>query len=217
MNKAILLLISIVSGAVFAQQPSGVPFVNGFADTKTHHSHQVTWSDIDQQSGKMQLTAGPNFVGSSLAYFRRGNGQLLYGFNMDILSVGTGNDLLSEYYNAGFPGLSETNLLLPFWLSLKVRLTNRPASKVAPYVIAGLGPALSLRMNNSVGFFDALTSINADLGGGAYMGLGVDYMWADSWAISADVRYIAIDFDTPLRFSEEYDGVSLAIGFMRAF
>ena len=190
---------------------------NGFAKTKVHQPSQMSWQDFDQQNGKVQFVAGAGYFGSTISYFRKGTGRLMYGFNMDILPISTGVNAANDYFGAGLPGISQTSLLMPFWFSMKMRLTNRPASSISPYVIAGLGPAIGLRMENQQSFWDSISSINADLGGGGFAGIGVDYLWADEWAISADVRYMALDFDSPLRFSEDYSGLTFALGFVRAF
>ena len=59
--------------------------------------------------------------------------------------------------------------------------------------------------------------MNTYIGGGAFVGLGVDYLWAEEWAISADVRYNVIRFDAPVGSTSNFDGVSFFFGFIHAF
>lgn len=172
------------------------------------------WQQFDQHSGMMQFHAGADFFGSSLAYFARGSGRVLYGLNLNIMSIATTSDRLTNFYHSP---VQSSALMFPLWFTLKLRLYDSPGSKISPYVITGVGPTVALRFNNGSGFFSALSEFNTQWGGGGFVGAGFDYLWAGEWAISADIRYNAIRFDNPAGLNSDYSGLSFAVGFIRAF
>lgn len=209
-----VFLAVILASSVFAQDLSPAvhpqPVSGGFP---LDHSPS-NWRQFDEHSGMMQFHAGSDFLGSSLAYFTRGEGKLLYGINLDVMSVAARDDQLTSFYRSP---VQSSALLFPVWFSLKFRLSDRSGSNFSPYMITGVGPTLALRFHNGSNFISSLTEFNTEWGGGGYFGAGFDYLWGGEWAISADVRYNVIRFDNPVGLDRDYSGFSFAVGFIRAF
>ncbi len=209
-----LLAILVWSGILFAEnQPEIKSSQDGFSESKIHQKDALSWNDFDRHSGKVQLNAGANFFGSTIAYMHKGSSRLLYGFNLDVLASNSSaptNNLFANQF-------SQSSFLIPLQFSMKFRLIENPYSKLSPYVITGAGPTLGFQFTNGASIFNSFSNLQANLGAAGYLGGGVDLLWMNDWAISADIRYNVMYFDTPLSLSNEYTGFSFGIGFMRAF
>lgn len=168
----------------------------------------------ENNNGIMQMMISPEFMGPTFSYFTRSDNRLQYGFNAGLIPVATDNELVRDYYRAN----NQSRLLLvPFWFSLKIRLRTQQDEQIIPYLITGLGPTLGLDLGTSNGFINTINYMRGELGGGGYLGLGFDYLWAEEWAISADARYNVFVFDQPIGEDKEFEGFSFFIGFTRAF
>jgi len=186
---------------------------------------QIPTSDIEYHSaannyfyennnGMMQMMMSPDFMGPTFSYFNRSDNRIQYGFNAGIIPVATDNEIIRDYYRAN---AQSRLLLVPFWLSIKIRLRTQQDDRLIPYVITGMGPTLGLDLGTNNGFINTINYMRGELGGGGYLGLGFDYLWAEEWAISADARYNVFVFDQPIGEDKEFEGVSFFIGFTRAF
>ena len=214
MKRLLSIFLLLAAGSMLlAQEPVRQSNPQWFPD-RTHDPNQLRWDDFYEQNGTGRINMGAGYVGSSVAYFQKGSGRLLYGLNIDLLAVETVRELLPNRF---VPVYRETALIVPLWLTLKIRLLQQPHSTLSPYLISGIGPTWGLRIHNDGDFFDALGSIQGQIGAGGFVGAGIDYLWAEDWALSMDVRYNVIRFDNPLGLEESYDGFSFSIGFMRAF
>ena len=211
------ILIMLISGFVSSLFAQSQPIPNPLPVPATLklHDNTVSWNDFYNHNGMMHLHAGTEYVGTSLAYFTRGNARVMYGLNIDLLPVSTSPNYVNYYYNNSIP--TQSSLLIPIWLSFKVRLTTNNNHRIAPYVIAGVGPTLGLQFRGNTDVFDSVTRITSEIGGGGFAGIGFDYRWAEDWAISSDIRYNVIRLDNPIGSSDNYDGVSFYLGFVRAF
>jgi len=207
-------LMFCLSGMAFGQDQSPAVHPQPASITYVPYQPAANWQEFDQHSGMMQLHAGSEFFGSSLAYFTRGSERALYGLNLNIMSIAATNDQLTGSYRSP---VQSSALLFPLWFTFKFRLYNNSNSKVSPYIVTGAGPAVALRFNNGSDFFSALSEFSTEWGGGGFIGAGFDYLWAGEWAISADVRYNVIRFDNPAGLNSDYSGFSFAVGFIRAF
>lgn len=210
-------LMLLFSASFFAQgeHPFRKPMTGPTLSQQNAQFYPGSRSDqFYHRNGIMRLQVGDEFIGSSVAFFTRGSNRFQYGMNMNMFTVSTGQRLLDDYYRTT---VSESALLIPFWLSLKIRLHSGDSGNLYPYIITGLGPALGLKFNNASGVLNSLTHIETEFGGGAFVGIGMDYIWSEDWAFSADVRYNYVRFNNPLGLSDEYKGVSFAVGFIRAF
>lgn len=168
----------------------------------------------ENNNGMMQMMMSPDFMGPTFSYFNNSDNRLQYGFNAGIIPVATANELVRDYYRAN----NQSRLLLiPFWLSLKIRLRTQQNDRLIPYVITGLGPTLGLDFGANNGFINTISYMRGQIGGGGYLGLGFDYLWAEDWAISTDARYNVFVFDQPIGEDKKFDGFSFFIGFTRAF
>lgn len=215
MKFCLLLLLGMLTSLAFAQESQRQTLPNLFpTEPRDIEDTRVTWDDFYQQNGMAQFNVGNEFAGSSIAYYRGGSGHLIYGFNVDILSVGTTPPPIQNFHA---PTINQTGMLIPFWFTLKMRLSQNPNNTLSPYLITGAGPTLGMRIKDNSSFVNALSSIDSELGAGGFVGAGVDYLWAGSWAISMDVRYNVIRFANATGLSDAYDGVSFSIGFIRAF
>jgi opacity protein-like surface antigen len=210
----IVFLIVILAGFAFAQDKSPAIHPQPVSAGFSLYNPASNWRQFDEHSGMMQFHAGSNFFGSSLAYFTRGDGKLLYGINLNVMSIPTADDYLTGFYRSP---VQTSALLFPLWFTLKLRLSDRSSSKFSPYIITGVGPTLALRFHNGSKFINALSEFNTEWGGGGYLGAGFDYLWGGEWAISADIRYNIIRFDNPVGLNRDYSGFSFAVGFLRAF
>jgi hypothetical protein len=164
-------------------------------------------------NGAMHLLISNEYVGTSFSYFPRTENRLQYGLNVGIIPMSKSNSS-SDYY------LREDNnklLLIPFLLSIKIHLRTGYDDRLIPYVIGGFGPILGLDFGSYNRFFDSMTHFNGALGGGGYAGLGLDYLWAEDWAFSMEVRYNLFAFDHPIGNNREFSGFSFFVGFARAF
>ncbi len=213
---ATVLAIVILTGAVFSQDhPVQESSQRGFSESKVHKSYAPSWNDFDESSGKMLFNAGSDFVGTTIAYMRKGNSRMLYGFNVDILSISS--PVANSSNNLFVSPLTQSSLVVPLLFTMKFRFINNPYSKLSPYAITGVGPTLGFRLNPSTNFFNSLSNIQTQLGAGGYIGTGVDLLWMEDWAFSADIRYNVMYFNNSIGFNNQYNGVSFGIGFMRAF
>ncbi len=212
-----LALILLISSALFAQGEHPLQRLTHPQSPSTPvpaFYHGSKYDRFYTRTGIMHLQAGEDFIGSSVAYFRKGNNRFLYGMNLSFLTVDTGQRLLNGYSSGT---IGETGYLIPFWLSLKIRLKTGDTGNITPFILTGLGPTLGLKLHQASGFINSLSHLEAELGGGAFLGAGVDYIWNEEWAFSADIRYNYVRFNNPLGLSDEYRGLSFAIGFVRAF
>jgi len=215
--KRFFLIVSILalSTGLFAQGATDGVDDNWFGHDQVEQAG-TSWEDFQDRSGRALFTAGPGYVGSSLAYFMNGGGRLQYGLNLDLVTVFDGAQ--QRLTQAGYTvSQSEQAFLVPLWLSMKVKVTDNPFAKFAPYVITGAGPTLGLKFNDASTFSNIISNVEGELGGGAFLGAGVDFMWMERWAISTDVRYNFVKFNDTLGLSDEYRGVSFSFGFIRAF
>lgn len=205
----------LVSAGLFAQ--TGTEKNDNWFGHQSVEQVGTSWEDFQDRSGRAYFSAGPGYVGSSLAYFLNGgSNRLQYGLNVDLVTVFEGAQ--QRLTQAGYTvGQQESAFLVPFWLSMKFRITDNPFSKVAPYLITGAGPTLGLKFNDASSFSNIVNNVEGELGGGAYFGAGLDFLWMERWAISTDVRYNFIKFNDVLGLSDEYRGVSFSFGFIRAF
>lgn len=186
------------------------------ANVKSHQAYAQSWNDFDQGSGKMLFNAGQDFFGTTIAYMRQGNARVMYGFNVDIMSVSSpvvngGNSLFSA------TPFTQSSLVVPLLFTMKFRFLDNPYSKFSPYAITGVGPTMGFRFNSGTSFFNSLSNIQTQLGAGGYLGAGVDMLWMEGWAFSADIRYNVMYFNNSIGFDNQYNGLSFGIGFMRAF
>ena len=165
-------------------------------------------------NGAVHLLMSNEYVGSSLSYFPKTNTRLQYGMNVGIIPMVKNNNTPSDYY---LRGNEDRLLLIPFMLSLKIRLKTSYDDKLIPYIIGGLGPTLGLDLGPYNRFFDSIAHLNGELGGGGYVGFGIDYLWAEDWAFSTDIRYNLYMFDHPVGDEREFSGFSFFVGFARAF
>lgn len=168
----------------------------------------------ENDNGITQMLFSNDYIGSSFSYFRRSPNRLQLGLNAGIISIPVETDRVAEYQRAS-EGYSV--FMIPFWLSLKVRLTANQDDQLIPYLSGGIGPTLGLDFGQHRGFAASMRNVIGQLGGGGYFGAGFDYLWAEEWAISTEVRYNIFVFEHPLGGDERYDGFSFFIGFGRAF
>lgn len=168
----------------------------------------------NNNNGSMQFMVADEYFGTSFSYFKRTTNRFQYGLNGGIIPMISNYHATQQLYKD-----NEQNrlLLLPFWLSLKIRLRTNLEDKMIPYLIGGFGPTLGLNLGSNNGFIDTISYLRGQIGGGGYAGVGVDYLWAEDWAISMDVRYNVFAFDHPLGEDKEFSGFSFYIGFVRAF
>ncbi|GEM_PF-3126105 len=212
-----LVLMFIIGSSLFAQGEHPLQRLThpqSPAITNPAFYHISQYDRFYSRTGVMHLQAGEDFLGSSLAYFRKGSNRLLYGMNLSVLTVNTGQRLLDGYASGT---IGTTGYIIPFWLSLKIRINPRSPGNITPYIITGLGPTLGLNLHEASGFINSLSHLEAELGGGAFLGAGVDYIWNEDWAFSVDIRYNYVRFNNPLGLSDEYRGLSFSLGFVRAF
>lgn len=207
------VLLLALSAVLSAQGLSPLPGTVTPAPVKVH-SLDRSWADFDHRQGRMSLTAGSEYVGASMALMMRNAGRLQYGLNLDMLPVEVSPNYANRYYDSY---RSHSTLLVPVWFTVKMRLREDFSLPVSPYVIGGVGPTLALRFEGETGIVNTISQVEGTFGGGAFAGIGVDYLWAEEWAFSVDVRYNVIRLDTVLGRSDEYDGVSFFFGFIRAF
>lgn len=212
-NKVTIIFIILICGFLSAQQPISSP--TPIPATVRLHETVSGWNDFYQHNGMMHLHAGSEYVGSSIAYFTRGSSRLMLGLNIDLLPISTTPNYVRHYYDSSIP--TRSSVLVPVWFSMKLRLTTNNNHRIAPYLIAGAGPTLGLQFNGSSDVFDSITQVNSEIGGGGFAGAGFDYRWADDWAISSDIRYNVIRLSNPIGNSDNYDGLSFYVGFVRAF
>jgi len=165
-------------------------------------------------NGTVHLLVSNEYVGSSFSYFPRTTNRLQYGLNVGIIPILKNKNNTSNYY---LRGDEERLLLVPFWLSVKIRLRTNYDDRLIPYLIGGFGPTLGLDFGPYSGFFDSITHLRGELGGGGYVGFGIDYLWTEDWAFSMDARYNLFVFDHPVGKDKEFSGFSFFIGFARAF
>lgn len=168
----------------------------------------------ENNNGSMQFMVADEYFGTSLSYFKKTANRFQYGLNAGIIPM------VSNYHaTQQFSKDNEQSrlLLFPFWLSLKIRLRTNLEDKLIPYLIGGLGPTLGLDLGSNNGFIDTISYLRGQIGGGGFAGVGFDYLWAEDWAISMDVRYNIFAFNHPLGEDKEFSGFSFYIGFVRAF
>lgn len=183
------------------------------------NKQSLRYSSLDNyfynnNNGSMQLMMSNEYVGSSFSYLRKTTNRFQYGLNSGIIPMVSNYHATQQYYK----GNEQNRLLLfPFWLSLKIRLRTNLEDILIPYFIGGLGPTLGLDLGSNNGFIDTISYLRGEIGGGAFIGMGADYLWAEDWAISLDVRYNIFVFDHPLGEDKEFSGFSFYIGFIRAF
>ncbi len=214
-NLQVIIFLVMLTALMWAQPHSPRARMEPSTVMYKIHEPATSWDKFYRHNGMMHLNFGSRYMGSSMAYLTRGgNSQFLYGMNLDIISVATTNELTTQYLNSS---ISETALLIPFWFTLKVRLTNNPSNKITPYAITGIGPILGLRFDHGHSFINSLTHLRSGFGGGGFIGIGADYLWSAKWAFSADIRYNVIRLDEPLGINDNYDGLSFFVGFVRAF
>lgn len=167
----------------------------------------------EHNNGTMHLIMSGEYVGSSFSYLSRTENRMQYGLNAGLIPIAQNSNTASDYYVRG----DENRLLLvPLWFSVKIRLKTTD-DKLVPYLIGGLGPTLGLDFGPYNGFFNSLNHLNGELGGGGYAGIGIDYLWAEDWAFSMDVRYNMFLFDQPVGRDKQFSGFSFFIGVARAF
>lgn len=170
--------------------------------------------DFYGQTAMMNVHASPAFYGTSIAYLTSGDSRFMYGLDINILQVDNGvNQFNGSYYR--LPG--QSTLLIPAWFTFKYRLGSHVNDTILPYIIGGAGPAFGLQLGSSRDFLTSVGQAQGFWGGGAFLGTGVDYLWDDSWAISADVRYHLMEYDAPVATADSYRGLSLYLGVIRAF
>lgn len=208
-----LVLISLSFVAAYSQ-PNPISTFTPKTIENPNLLEEYSFSSVDfygHHNGTMHLLVSNDYVGSSFSYFPSTTNRLQYGLNAGIIPiVQNGN---STYLR----GEENRSLLIPLWFSVKIRLRTGYDDKLIPYFIGGLGPTLGLNFGPYGGFFNSINHLNGELGGGGYMGLGVDYLWAEDWAFSMDVRYNLFVFDQPVGKDKEFSGFSFFIGFARAF
>lgn len=213
-NNIIFLLVTFSLSSIIAQSKSDLtirpqnPALRGM-----QYSH-LTNDFYENNTGSMQLMVANEYVGSSISYFGETDNRFQFGLNAGIVPIVKNDVYSSEYYSQDE---QYRLLLIPFWLTLKVRLRNNYNDKLIPYFIGGLGPTLGLDFGTNSGFMDSITYLRGQIGGGGYLGAGFDYLWAEEWAISMDVRYNIFAFDHPLGEDKEFSGFSIFVGFLRAF
>lgn len=213
--KTILILLGLilVSHSILnAQENPFIEFKPQKPDNERFGYSYLNNNFYDHNNGSMQLMLSNEYVGSSFSFFKKTTNQFQYGLNSGIIPIF--ND-----YSENQPNYSNQSrlLLIPVWLSLKIRLKTNLKDNLIPYFIGGLGPALGLDLGSNMGFIDTISYLRGELGGGAFIGAGVDYIWTEDWAISLDVRYNMFSFDHPLGGDKEFSGFSVFIGFIRAF
>ncbi len=163
--------------------------------------------------GKIQYAN--NYEGISTSLFRSGNNRMVWGFSAQLNRIITSNQNTRELYRNLQP--NSQALFLPFLLNLKFHLVDQAEiGSVVPYLIAGFGPTMGLYFPQGNNFFNTLGTISAEIGGGGFIGAGIDYLWQEEWALSFDVRYNFFRFLHPLGENQEYKGASFFIGFSRA-
>lgn len=214
-TKLILIVLVILSFSIVNAQNN--PFVE-LRPLKTS-SQRLRYLLPDNyfynnNNGTMQLMMSNDYVGSSFSYFRKTANRFQYGLNVGIIPMASNYQTAQQYYEE-----NEQNklLLFPFWLSLKIRVRTNLEDKLIPYFIGGLGPTLGLDLGSNNGFIDTISYLRGEIGGGAFIGAGADYLWTDEWAISMDVRYNVFVFDHPLGDDKKFSGFSIYLGFIRAF
>lgn len=215
-SQITLVLTTLYFLAVYSQ-PNPIPAFTPEKIQNQNNIKEYSFSSKDfygNNNGTVHLLMSNKYVGSSLAYFPKTANRLQYGLNAGIIPIVTNKNATSNYY------LREDEdrlLLIPFWLSVKIRLRTSYDYKLIPYVIGGIGPTLGLDFGPYSGFLDSMTHLSGQLGGGGYVGFGIDYLWAEDWAFSVDVRYNLFLFDHPVGEGKEFSGFSFFVGFARAF
>ncbi len=211
----IAALIMMFSFGLMAQYPLPTTDVQGNSALQGTYDISNRVSDFYNQNGMMRVQAGNSYMGTSLAYMMTGSGKFMYGLNVDMVWSNSGVNRLDN--GVFYQTFDQTALLVPAWLSFKYRFGSVYNQEITPYAIGGAGPTFGFAFDRGDDFFNSLSNANAYIGGGAFVGLGVDYLWAEEWAISADVRYNVIRFDAPVGSNSNFDGVSFFFGFIHAF
>lgn len=214
-SQIILLLIMLASLIVRSQpNPLSASRSEKITNRGTFAEHSISAREFyTNNNGAMHLLMSNEYVGTSFSYFPKTHNRLHYGLTVGIIPMYR-NNVSSDYY------LRENDnklLLVPFLLSMKIYLRTDYDDRLIPYIIGGLGPILGLDFGPYNRFFDSMTHLNGALGGGGYVGLGFDYLWAEDWAFSMDVRYNLYVFDQPVGDDRKFSGFSFFLGFARAF
>ena len=162
-----------------------------------------------------RVLVGSNYSGFSGSIIRMQRERIAFGFALQFNNIYNSNQPFRELYKELHP--QDQYFFIPFLLNIKLHL-NHDASlgDVVPYLIVGFGPALGLYLPYGNNFFNTLSRISGQIGGGGFGGIGVDYLWQEAWAISFDIRYNFYRFFQPLGLDQEYKGVSFFIGFSRS-
>lgn len=207
-----LLIISFV--IAFAQPNPGFTIHPQIPTTDIEYHSFAKNYFYENNNGMMQMMMSPDFMGPTFSYFTSSDNRFQYGFNAGIIPILSDNEIVRNYYSAAD---QSRVLVVPFLLSLKIRLRTQQDASIVPYVITGFGPTLGLDIGANNGFVNTISYMRGELGGGGYLGLGFDYLWAEEWAISADARYNVFVFNQPIGEDKKFEGFSFFIGFTRAF
>ncbi len=207
------LLLGVLWTCARAQQLPVQPHPALPATPATARPNQFTRLDrFYQKNGTMQMTVHPDFATALFSYFHEPASQRAFGIISGIAPI---NQTIES--GNGLTAVQTRALLFPVWLSVKIRLTNNPTANFVPYLIGGLGPSFALDFGPNRQVNLNLADSNFLAGGSAFAGAGVDYLWAQGWAVSADLRYIVLRYPTAVAGRTNLDGLSFSIGIVHGF
>jgi len=178
----------------------------------THFSH---YKNFYRKNLNAKLLFSPDYEGISTTWARLRTDRTSLGISMEVNQLLVSNQPEREFIRNWSP--KGQYFFIPLLLNVKFHLyQNANMNDFVPYIIAGLGPALGLYIPYGYGFFKNLGRISSEIGGGGFIGMGVDYLWQEQWALSFDLRYNLFHFSHPLGENQEYKGLSIFFGFTRA-
>ncbi|GAB4368418.1 MAG: hypothetical protein Kow0042_09580 [Calditrichia bacterium] len=226
MKKIGIFIVLVLNLSLLAQEPEAMFPASGIPPGNTpaieHSLPEISsplylnrYKHFYRQNVVSHFHYGLNYSGFSAALTHMRTHRMMYGFSLQLNQIYSNNANVSQLNN--ITQTEGSSLFLPILFNIKYHLVSNPASgNFIPYIIAGFGPALGLYFPYGQNFFHNLSSVAGRIGGGAYVGLGVDYLWQDEWAFSFDVRYNLFHFTHPLGEDKRYEGVSFFLGFSRA-
>jgi hypothetical protein len=159
---------------------------------------------------------GPNSSGFSGSITGLKNDKFAMGMIFQLIRIVESNQNVRDAYSMNIQP-QDQYYVIPFLLNIRINLKSRASiGDIVPYLVAGFGPAIGLYFPKGNGYFNNLDAVSANIGGGGFIGAGIDYLWIESWALSFDVRYNIYQFTQPLISDYKYNGVTFFVGFSKA-
>jgi hypothetical protein len=225
-TSAILIVLFLLTSGI-SQPVSELPDqnVSGLGQTDIYPNGNIKFipqtpiflshsQNFYRKNFNANFQVGPDYTGISASLIQLRNNQLSLGFSIQMNQIVSTNQDIRDRYRALQP--TGQYFFVPLLLNIKLHLyQNAEIHDFSPYLITGLGPAFGLYVPYG-NFFNNLTTISSEIGGGGFIGAGVDYFWQEEWALSFDVRYNIFMFAQPLGDDQDYRGVSFFVGFSKA-